>query len=190
MSAIDVPLLDPAVATVIMMALALLFARAAYDKFMDLARFRAVLDAYSMLPVALLPVVTPLVPVMESLLAATLLAACFLESLRPAAGLAAAALLITYALAIGVNLARGRKTLDCGCTPAGERRPIGGWMVARNAVLACLALASSSSGHGRDLGVIDAPLLMGGLIACSVLYATLDLLLGKVAPVTATLRRP
>jgi hypothetical protein len=190
MPAFDVPRLDPAVASVIMVALGLLFARAAVEKFKDLARFRAVLDAYSLLPTALVTLFAPLVPVAESLIAAGLLASCFSDALRPAAGLAAAALLGVYGAAIGLNLARGRKTLDCGCTVAGERRPIGLWMVVRNALLASLALLAAMPGESRMLGLIDAPLLVGGLLACLLLYASADQLLGKIAPVTATLRRP
>jgi hypothetical protein len=189
MPAFDVPRLDPAVASVIMVALALLFARAALDKFQDLARFRGILEAYSLLPAALAARVAPLVPLVESSIAAGLLAACIHDALRPAAGVAAAALLGVYGAAIGINLARGRKTLDCGCTAPGEGRPIGFWMVVRNTLLACVAMLAAMPGEGRMLGLIDAPLLVGGLIACAALYATADLLLGKVAPVTATLRR-
>ncbi len=180
--------LDPAVADVIAAALALLLGRAAFDKFSDLARFRGILDAYAVLPASLVPLMTYLVPVVEGAVAAGLLASCFDDALRRMAGLSAAVLLLAYAMAIAVNLLRGRTTLDCGCTPSGERRPIGAWMVARNALLASLSLASTLPVGARPLGLVDAPLLAGGIIAGITLYATLDTLLGRIAPVTAALR--
>jgi len=188
MQALEVPSLDPAVADVIAVALALLFAKAAFDKFADLARFRGILDAYELLPSALVSFATPVVPVIETLVAAALLLGCLDETAKPVAGLIAAGLLGTYGTAIGINILRGRKSLDCGCTPAGEQRTIGAWMVARNGLLAMLALASTLPGNPRELGLIDAPLLVGGIIACVALYSTLDHLWGKVAPVTAMLR--
>ena len=54
--------------------------------------------------------------------------------------------------------------------------------------VAALALLTTLPGDARELGPIDAPLLIGGLIACVALYSTLDTLFGRVAPVTAALR--
>lgn len=188
MQAFDALSLDPAVAKVIAVALALLFAKAAFDKFADLPRFRGILDAYELLPSALVSFATPVVPIIETLTAAMLLVGCLNEAARPGAGLVAAGLLGAYAVAIGINILRGRETLDCGCAPAGEQRPIGAWMAARSGVLALLALVSTLPGSPRELGLVDAPLLVGGIIACVALYSTLDQLWGKVAPVTAMLR--
>ncbi|MFO1468181.1 MAG: MauE/DoxX family redox-associated membrane protein [Steroidobacteraceae bacterium] len=180
--------LDPAVADVIAAALALLLGRAAFDKFSDGARFRGILESYGVLPASLAAPAAAGVPLIEGVVAGALLLGCFEDSARKAAGLAAAVLLLVYGTAIAVNLLRGRTTLDCGCTPAGERRPIGAWMVARNALLAALALLTTLPGDARELGPIDAPLLIGGLIACVALYSALDTLFGRVAPVTAALR--
>ena len=51
------------------------------------------------------------------------------------------ALLLTYAIAIAINLARGRRDLDCGCAGPNERRPIAAWMVWRNVGIAILLAA-------------------------------------------------
>ena len=40
-----------------------------------------------------------------------------------------AALLALYAIAIAINLARGRTSIDCGCLSVGHRRRISRWMV-------------------------------------------------------------
>jgi hypothetical protein len=188
MPLLDAWSMDPAVADVIAVALALLFARAAYDKFTDLPHFRELLAAYEILPATLISLADPLVPLLETLAAVALLTGCFEARVKPAAGVAAAMIVGVYAAGIGINLLRGRKHLDCGCTPAGERRAIGAWMVARNSLLASLALLTALPGGARPLGLIDAPILIGGVIACAALYSAHDLLWGKVAPVTAMLR--
>jgi hypothetical protein len=177
--------IDPAVADVIALALAALFARAALDKFTNRPQFREVLEAYDLLPRSL---VTPAglgVPLLESLVAVALTVGCVNAAVRPLAGVLAAIVLGAYGASIGINLVRGREHLDCGCSPAGERRPIGAWMVARNAVLASCALASALPGAPRELGWLDAPLLLGGLVSCMALYLALDFLLGKVMPAAA-----
>lgn len=188
MSVLSTLSLDPAIADLVAVALSLLFAKAAVDKFMDLARFRQLLEAYDLLPAKLAEYGAVVVPAIESALAVGLLLGCFGVGSRPLAGLLAACVLGAYGVAIALNLLRGRKDLDCGCAPAGERRPIAAWMPARNAVLALSALTLTLPIGTRDLGFADMPLLLGGVITCALLYATLDFLLGKVAPTTANLR--
>src|SRR5262249_43406760 len=64
-------------------------------------------------------------------------------------------LLGLYAGAIAINLARGRRDIDCGCAGPAARRPISGWLVARNLVLAGIALAGCAPLAPRLLGWID-----------------------------------
>jgi hypothetical protein len=60
-----------------------------------------------------------------------------------AAGIAVAAALVVFSLAVGVNLLRGR-SFDCGCLGLGAPRKIGWGLVARNLVLAaCASLAAA-----------------------------------------------
>ena len=49
----------------------------------------------------------------------------------------AAGLLVIYAVAIGVNLKRGRRQIDCGC--GDEPTPLSRALVVRNCVLVALA---------------------------------------------------
>lgn len=179
--------IDPAVADVIALALAALCGRAALDKFTSRLQFCEVVDAYHLLPRRLVAPAALGVPLIESLVAVALAVGCFNASVRPMAGVFAALVLGTYGASIGINVLRGRNNLDCGCSPAGEPRPIGAWMVVRNAVLASLALASALPGVPRELGWWDAPLLLGGLVSCVALYLTLDFLLGKVVPAAVLL---
>ncbi|GAA6150663.1 MauE/DoxX family redox-associated membrane protein [Pseudoteredinibacter isoporae] len=61
---------------------------------------------------------------------------------RSAAVLVAAVLLLMYAFAMGINLLRGRKRLDCGCNGPDARQDISWWLIARNLVFVTLLVAS------------------------------------------------
>src|SRR5579863_7977059 len=84
-------------------------------------------------------------PFTEALAAAALL----WPRTRAAGALAVAALLLIYALALGINLRRGRRSIDCGCFGERRRQGIAPWMVGRNLVLAALALVLLPPTHAR-----------------------------------------
>ena len=100
---------------------------------------------------------------------------------------AAAAVLAVYGAAIAVNLARGRRHIDCGCVGPAVRRPISGWLVARNAALAAAALAAVAPVRPRPLVWVDALTVMGATATLAALYASVDRLLAH-APALARLR--
>jgi hypothetical protein len=181
-------LLDPAPACVIAAALAALFATAAWHKARALAEFGAVLSAYRVLPDGLARALAPVVPVAEAALAGALVAAVAWPAARPFAAFGSAALLAAYAAAIGLNLARGRRELDCGCSGPGQRRPIAGWMIVRNVLLGLGALALALPWAPRPLGMLDAPTVLAGVACCALLYGAIDLLYGRILPRTAQLR--
>ncbi|KAA8384331.1 DoxX family membrane protein [Acetobacter sp. DmW_136] len=56
-------------------------------------------------------------------------------------GLAAAAMLVVFALAMGINIARGRTSLSCGCTPGLVSETLSWKLVARTVLCVPLALA-------------------------------------------------
>jgi hypothetical protein len=97
-------------------------------------------------------------------------------------------LLLGYGCAIGINLARGRRDLDCGCSLAAGRRPIAAWMLLRNGVLAAAAIAAAFPSMGRPLTWIDMMTIVAGASATALLYASIDALLGRVAPAAAMAR--
>ena len=122
---------DPVIATALRCLLALLFAGAAWHKLVDLGAFRIVLYDYRVVPPTLVTPATTVVVVTELALAAAL-------PWPPSAHLAACVamgLLAIYLVAIAVNLARGRRTLECGCAPSAYRQPLSEWLVLRNAAL-------------------------------------------------------
>ena len=177
--------MDPALGILLASAFALLFAHAAWHKWRELPRFAATLAAYRLLPKSLAAAGGYLVPLAESAVAVLLL----VPGARPGAALTGAGLLLAYAFAIGVNLRRGRRDLDCGCTGPADRRPIAAWMVWRNGLLAMVLVAVAPAWGTRPVGGIDALTILAGLVALVLVYATVDRLVGQIMPRTAALRR-
>ncbi len=95
--------IDPAVACLLIASTALLFLVAAVHKLRDLRRFREVFAAYRLLPLAAGRGLAPVVPALELAVAVGLL----FDNLRMMALWTGIALLLAYAIAIAVNLARG-----------------------------------------------------------------------------------
>ena len=169
-------MIDPAVGALLAGAFALLFASAALHKLLHLAAFAAAFRAYAVVPPELAPLAL-LVPLLELTVGAALLAG----GSRIGAAAAGAALLLLYASAIAINLARGRRDLSCGCGGPNDRRPIAGWMVWRNVVLAALLAATLLPWAPRPLGAADALTIGAGTAVAALLYMSLDGLLGQAA---------
>ncbi len=193
--------LDPVVAWTLRLALALLFAAAALHKIRDSRQFRETLSNYELLPHALLVPASIGVIALEVLISidlATGLLTGFLSglfsvhaaganALAPAtatatwAGLAASGILGVYALAIAINLARGRSEIDCGCLGPVARQPLSTWLLARNGILALGAALTSLPLSGRSLHAIDGVTLLGGLIVLCLLFNTANLLMSDAS---------
>jgi len=127
-------MIDPLVPLVISVSLALLFFMAARHKLSSQRHFEAQLSAYQLLPETMLPATARVLPWLEMSLVVLLL----IPFSRVFAAAAAAVVLTVYALAMTVNLMRGRAEIDCGCGDKPQTLSI--WLVARNAVLATGAL--------------------------------------------------
>ncbi len=112
---------------------ALVFMQAAVGKLRRWPLLEGVIANYRILPVALARPAALALPPIELCLGAALLAFPDL-SVRATA----AALLLVFATAIGVNLLRGRREIDCGCFQSDLRQSLGWPLVARNLVLAAL----------------------------------------------------
>jgi Methylamine utilisation protein MauE len=173
-------MLDPAIGYLLLGCFALLFLSAALQKLRALPRFAEVLHAYRVLPAGAVRLAV-LLPLLELTLGLALL----VPSTRMAAAGAGAALLALYAGAIALNLARGRRDLACDCGGFDEVRPIAPWMVVRNLLLASLLVATLLSWQVRTLLPTDLLTVAGGVAVATLLYASLDRLLGRVVPRTA-----
>ncbi len=178
-------MMDPALGALLIAGLALLFATAAFHKFLDVGRFTRVLEAYRVMPEWCARRMAWSVPCAELAVALALP----WPAARRGAALGAAGLLVAYAAVMTVNLARKRRDLDCGCAVAGRRRPIAAWMVWRNLVLALASMAVALPWAARALVGADILTVAGGSVACIALYGALDRLLGEVAPQAALLTK-
>lgn len=176
-------MLDPAIASLLAAAFALLFGAAALHKLRDPRHFADAFAAYRVVPEALAPLGL-LIPAAELLLASALL---FTAS-RHAAAVGGALLLCLYAAGIALNLARGRRDLSCGCGGPNDRRPIAAWMVVRNLLLAAALAALLLPQAARPFAAADVLTVGGGTAVAALLYMSLDQLLGRVAPRGALLR--
>jgi hypothetical protein len=171
--------MDPVVDGIVRLGLGLLFAAAAAHKLRDLAVFRATLAEHRVLPAPLVGGAALAVPGVEMLLAGVLLGA-FVEPALRSPGLAGAALLLAlYAAVIGVNLARGRRHIDCGCGGPAGRQPISGWLVARNLLLVTMALLAARPVRARTLGLVDVGTVVIATVALAMLYAAAERLLAE-----------
>src|SRR3989344_1018538 len=117
---------------------ALLLFHAAAHKLLDTARFEGILWDYRLAPELAIPAVALLLPLAEFAVGSALLIPTFQDQ----AFMAAAALLALYAVAMGVNLVRGRSEISCGC--GGPPTPISLALVLRNLAL-CTCLLSSAA---------------------------------------------
>jgi hypothetical protein len=111
-----------------------------------------------------------------------LAAALFVPALRVAASLGVASVLLLYGFAIAVNLARGRRDIDCGCGGPAGRQTLSEALVLRNALLAAAALASALPLAPRALGWLDALTATAAVASTALLYAAASQLLARPAP--------
>jgi hypothetical protein len=172
--------LDPAIGTLMLASVALLFASAAAHKLRNLERFDEIFSAYGLLPavrvaVNVRPRISLLVPALEIMVAAGLA----VNGCRPYAAALGIAMLSAYAAAIAVNLARGHRDLACGCGGPDERRPIAAWMVWRNLIVAVIATVAFAPWANRNLTITDGFTIAFGLATVALIYLCADQLLGN-----------
>jgi len=159
---------DPLLIWIAVACTATLFAHAAVAKFADLPLLEQHLHAYGV-PMGALPIASKLLPAVE-----TLAALLLLTPWRTAGALLAAALLLTYAAAMGWHRAHGRAP-DCGC--GGEPLPVSWALVVRNLMLAGLALLAGAAMAPRATGLPDFLVVAAALMLGTLLYAALHQLL-------------
>jgi len=161
--------LDPAMSWLLGLGIALLFGIAAGHKLADRERFLAVLGNYDLVPARLVPLAGMAIVAAE--VGAALL--LVLPPVRTLGAYLSVALLAAYALAIAINLLRGRTRIDCGCLGFGRHDRIAWTMVARNLVLIALALALLLPASPRRLVAFDVLTISASLAAIALLVATL-----------------
>jgi hypothetical protein len=164
--------------------IALVFLGAAIGKMRNWRIFQGVVANYRLLPQVLVGPVAYALPPVEAAIGATLSTGLF----APWPEDAAAGLLAAFAVAIGINLLRGRRQIDCGCFQGVLKQPLRWVLVIRNALLALLLLAAGTAPSGRPDGWTVAT----GVLAGGALFIVLQSLnaLWAINPPVRRPRRP
>lgn len=167
--------IDPIFIIASALAISVLLASAATHKLRAPARFAKQLADYQLLPDAVVRPASRLIPVLELALAFALL----VPVSRAWAALGAASLIALYAGAIGINLWRGRRDIDCGCAGPDQAQPLRPVLLLRNSALVGLALLASVMPVVRDLGFFDGFVTVAASAVALLIYAAADGLLAN-----------
>jgi hypothetical protein len=153
---------------------ALLFARALVHKLTDFTSFTGFVADYGLLPEGLVRPASMAVVAAEAAVVLGLL----VPGASPAASLLAAAVLLGYAGAIASAVRSGRRWVECGC--GGAAQPVGWPLVARNGVLAAIALVGAA-GEPAALDLAEAAAVLVSGFALFVGYLLVEQILGNAA---------
>ena len=175
-------MLDPAIRLIIAVGFTVLLISAGGHKLTNRVRFGGILEAYKLIPVALVPASVILLGGLEL----TLAFAWALGWNVAWVALMTALLLTLYAVAIIINLIRGRSYIDCGCGFASSKnkffersniQQLSVTLVLRNVFLVACALLATLPGTTRILGFMDYLAVVLASIAIILLYSSYNQLL-------------
>jgi hypothetical protein len=184
-------MIDPLLLQIISFGFALLFITAALHKFNNKLEFLGILQAYQILPDKSAGLVVNFLPALEAVLGITWLLSGLLSFQLEFVSLLSAMLLTAYTMAIGINLLRGRRHIDCGCgfsslaksgstaLSSGGIQQLSGGLVIRNGLLILAAMIAAIPPTQRALGFMDNLNLVAALIALILLYGAFNQLLAN-----------
>ncbi|MFL9711684.1 MauE/DoxX family redox-associated membrane protein [Methylobacillus pratensis] len=167
---------DPTAAVLASLFIGIVLAAAAIPKFRHPDEFQGVVANYKLLPSFLVAPVAKLLPLVELLCAVALM----IPPAREIAACVAAGLFIVFALALAINVGRGRTHIDCGCV----RRPTSMSRIGMFHVMRAIALAGVSlyaAAIPVEFSRISIESGMMGLAAAAMLallYMGADMLVG------------
>ena len=171
----SVSTVDPVFLITVQLFLAAIFGVSCLHKLKNFSLFKQHVTDYRVLPDALTSAGAIGLAALEIITVILLL-------MRSASGLLlAATLLVLYALAMWVNLAKGRDAIDCGCGDPDQGQTISYGLVLRNGILASLALVSVFvSVASRELAVFDFATILFAVTAAMLMYTTINQLLANM----------
>lgn len=174
---------DPAIALAGRLLGALVFARAVAGKIRHRHELAGVVANYRLLPGWLAASAAWIIVGLECLAVLSLVSGMWL----PGGTALAIVLLGGFALAMGINLGRGRREIDCGCFQSGLRQTLSAGLVVRNLVLAIILtpLLAAGAAGATTLQWVDG---LGGGLAAYALYRVLGELI-SLRGLSAELRR-
>ncbi|MEI6642836.1 MAG: MauE/DoxX family redox-associated membrane protein [Novosphingobium sp.] len=166
------------------MGVGLVFLQAALAKLRHRELLSGVIANYRLLPEALVAPAALLLAPAEIMVGAGLLL-----SRHWLAALAAIALLIVFAAAMGINILRGRSQIDCGCGRSQLRQQLSWLLVSRNLVLAALLVPLLSPGTVPAPGTAELAIAFAGGLAVFVIVQLFNAIGALAASPLATPRR-
>jgi hypothetical protein len=167
-------MVDPAFAALAVLLLVVVFGAAALAKLRELDAFQGVVEQYRLLPGVLVRPFARILPVVELGAALALLP----PASRPLAAATLIGLLVLFAAAMAINLARGRSDIDCGCFIGVQKQRISWALVVRNLVLASFGLMLLVEGTERTLAALDWVTIGGAAASLLLLYEAIGRLFG------------
>ena len=163
--------------TVAMLFFSYLFVDAGYRKLSEFRFLQKTITEYRVLPTSWSGPLARVLPITELGAGVGLL----IPILHSEAAIAICGALLAYTVAIAVNIARGRRDLDCGCAGPGAEQVISGALLVRNAVLFLLALALASIPVSQRVP-LDTPeicLALAAALLCALVYQVINQLVAN-----------
>jgi uncharacterized membrane protein YphA (DoxX/SURF4 family) len=164
--------IDPSILIASRVLSVLVFGMAVLGKLQHRDEFVGVVANYRLVPEPLVPVVAWLVIALETVVVLSLATGI---GLAVGAGLAVS-LLCGFALAMTINLARGRQEIDCGCFQSALRQRLSVPLIVRNLVLTAAILPLFEAG-ARSAQLVP---LLGGEMQSASLLQVLDGVAGGI----------
>lgn len=158
--------MDPLLELAIAWSFAALFAASTLHKLLALSEWPSVVRNYRLIPDALAEAAAGVLLGAQALTAAALLFA----PTRRMGACSAAIQLIVFGAALWINIRRGRTSIDCGCFGSQLRQGLSIWMVARNGVMALVALTLLLPRAQRELSAVEIAMAVGLVITLTLLY--------------------
>jgi hypothetical protein len=169
--------MDPLFKLTIAWSLAALFAGSTLHKIQARSEWPGVVRNYRLIPDALGGAAAWLILGAGALTAGALL----FESTRRVGAIAAALQLLVFGAAIAINVVRGRTAIDCGCFGSRLRHGLSRLMVARNAVLALVALSLLLPASPRMLSAMEIAVCLGLILTLVFLYPVFGIAMNGAA---------
>ena len=166
---------DPGLLLAARWILAAVFAVGVAHKLTAPRAFAITLAGYRLLPARLAR------PAALIVIAAEAMTTLFLVANRPGGGTAAALLLAVYTIALTLNLVRGRRDIDCGCSGPQLRQTLSWRLPVRNVLLLTLAVVAARTAAERQLAALD--WLTAGVAALA--FASLYFAIERLAAIRA-----
>lgn len=178
-------MIDPAIDLTLRASVAALLSWSAVHKLRDLSAFAAAVAAYRLLVPGVERSAAVAFAATELFLAAGLL----WSPTRLAASGGTLLLLAVYTGAIGINLARGRRDVDCGCFGPSHRQVLSEWLLVRNSILLGAIAVTFLPLTSREMIWVDGLGVGAACLTLAMLWAAAHQLLAQW-PTVKALRRP